>query len=576
MVRFAGEDGRTRAFSVGGLPLPGWHRSLASAFTVVVGPTGPRRTLASANSVWAALKRFVRFLAALPSPPAAPQQLTAAHVDAFLRTRIRAVGAASASTEFSAVRVTLRRAPLCDQVPADVADYLARRQAKYKQPVTVGYSAGEWMRLSSVARADVAAVRDRITAGDHLVEAWSTNRALLTGQDAVVADQCVRMASTGRVPRIPHAGRGERAARCVLAGRLFVTAADQAPLLVLLAAVTGRNPETLKELPAEHRILDGAAVEVRLVKRRRGPHRWFDTATWEIGPPHRELHTPGGLYLLLHRLMARGRTFSGSQTIWSVWRNPRHGLGGPDEHHDPFAAHLAAAVNLTGWARGHDLRADLSSDPEFAEPLQVRLNRIRTTVEVRRTQLVGGHLPSAARSNTMNVLFANYLRGDPTAQAWAEEVVSEALIDAEQAALSTHRQALQQTGAMGLRINSKPDVTDASGNACDGAWTACADPEQHPATGRPCRRVSFLDCFHCGNCLVTPDHLPAILALLDVLSDRRAELGQADWWARYGPAWAAIRHDVLPRFTPAQLQAAAAARPADALLDLAENPWERP
>jgi hypothetical protein len=85
-----------------------------------------------------------------------------------------------------------------------------------------------------------------------------------------------------------------------------------------------------------------------------------------------------------------------------------------------------------------------------------------------------------------------------------------------------------------------------------------------------------LDCFQCGNCLVTPDHLPAILALLDVLSDRRAELGQADWWARYGPAWAAIRHDVLPRFTPAQLKAAAAARPADALLDLAENPWERP
>lgn len=48
------------------------------------------------------------------------------------------------------------------------------------------------------------------------------------------------------------------------------------------------------------------------------------------------------------------------------------------------------------------------------------------------------------------------------------------------------------------------------------------------------------------------------------------------WWQRYGPAWAAIRHDILPEFTPAELQAAAAARPADSLLDLAERLREQP
>jgi hypothetical protein len=48
------------------------------------------------------------------------------------------------------------------------------------------------------------------------------------------------------------------------------------------------------------------------------------------------------------------------------------------------------------------------------------------------------------------------------------------------------------------------------------------------------------------------------------------------WWTRYGPAWVAIRHDILAKFTPAEVQQAQADKPHDALLDLAENPWELP
>ncbi len=355
------------------------------------------------------------------------------------------------------------------------------------------------------------------------------------------------IAETGLIPRIPgRSASEERRARTVLAQQLFVTRTDREPLLVLLAAVTGRNCETLKELPAEHRILDGAAVELRVIKRRRGPRRWFDTVTWEIGPPHRELHTPGGLYLLLHRMMARGRTVSGSQTLWSVWRNAKRDLGGQHEHHDPYAARLSAGLNLKQWAARHDLHADAAVQHDLREPLDVRFKRIRTAVEVRRTRTVGGHLPSAVRSNTIGVLFANYLRGDATAREWAEDVLGEAVADAER------------------------------DPAREGAWTACSDPDQHPATGRACRRVSYLDCFHCGNCVITRSHLPAILALLDDLAGRRTQLGEIEWWRRYGPVWAAIRRDVLPRFTPAELRSATTNKPADALLELAEDPWEHP
>ena len=93
----------------------------------------------------------------------------------------------------------------------------------------------------------------------------------------------------------------------------------------------------------------------------------------------------------------------------------------------------------------------------------------------------------------------------------------------------------------------------------------------------PVARVTlFLDCFHCGNCLVTRDHLPRLLGLLDALAQRRRELSDEVWWQRYGPAWVAIRQDILTKFTPAELQQARTEQPHDALLDLVENPWELP
>jgi len=71
MVRaFHGEDGRSKDFDISTLPLPGWHAALAVAFAERVGPSGTIRTVASAQNVWSTLVRFMRFLAALPEPPA--------------------------------------------------------------------------------------------------------------------------------------------------------------------------------------------------------------------------------------------------------------------------------------------------------------------------------------------------------------------------------------------------------------------------------------------------------------------------------------------------------------------------
>ncbi|WP_146115173.1 hypothetical protein [Microbacterium sp. MYb66] len=385
---------------------------------------------------------------------------------------------------------------------------------------------------------------------------------------------------TGRVSTTGVTAPLRAHARQSIAERLFVTRDDLYPLLALLIITTGWNLEVIKELPVAHRIIEGRAVEIELLKRRRGSGRWHQTVTWEIGSPSQELHTPGGLYLLLHRLMEPARNFLEVPAFWAVWHHQ------PDNHHrecrNPFAKTLAASLKWARWTARHGLFADPplgvvpTGENAGAHPLRLTANQLKTSIDVRRTRQLGGHLPSAARSNSTRVLFRNYLSGDHTTIDWAQEVVSEAFVDVERAAYDAHRRALIATGPGELRIvTSNASITSDTPPTADTAWAACADHEHHPATGRRCA-VSFLDCFHCGNCVITPGHLPRLISLLDALEERRARLSDAEWWKRYGPVWTAIRRDILPKFSAAEVSNAHQRRPDDSLLDLVEPEWERP
>lgn len=576
VVQFVGEDGRTCSWPVGRLPLPRWHSAVAAALAARTGPAGGTRTRASAREVWNALSRLLRFLAGVPVPPWTPALLTAAHLDLYVQHRLKTSRRNYVLASVAELSRLFQHGPLRDQLAPEAAEFLAQRTLDMKSPGRSGYSDGELDRIVTAARTDVAAIEQRLRHGEELLSRWRSDRESLRPADLDLAAQLAGIAESGIVPRQIAGGVLGAQQRTALAGHLFVTRADLEPLVVLMIAMSGRNSETVKELPADHQVVDGRAVELTAIKRRRGTRGWFDAVSWEIGPEHRRMHTPGGVYLLVHRLMRRSREISGSNSVWSVWRNATRAVDGAPaaEHIDPFALALEAArLALPRWAASHSLRVDQGTSDTPAAPLSVDLGRIRTSVEVRRTRAVGGHLPSAAVSNTTPVLFSNYLRGDHTVRDWAEDVLSEAVADAESAALATHQAIIRTSSKQPLQVN--PPVPNAE-TMVDGAWAACSDPEHRPATGRACRSVSFLDCFHCGNCVITESHLPAITSLMGALADRRTEFGEADWWARYGPAWAAIRHEVYPKFTPEQLHRAAQDAPADALLNLAEAPWDRP
>jgi hypothetical protein len=580
VVDFLGDDGRRESFDVGALPMPGWRPLLAEAFALRTGYDGGARTLNSAKSSFATVGRFARWLEGLEHPPATPAECTRELFEAFIArsqhmesTRMR---------DGRELRLLLEHEQVSRQIPPGARDALRRR---FKIPVggVGGFSDGEWDRLVAAARADSAAIARRVRAGLDLVKRYRADPVALAPDERTRA---AVLAGAAMAEKMPTSVGTPFRNRAQMAGQLNLRWQDIAPLTVLMVALCERNGETVKELPAAHRILAGRAVELTVIKRRHGQASWTESVTWEIGEPGRELHTPGGFYLLLHELTAHARSICGSAHLLCLWAqiNERVERG---EYCAPFEAslnHRGHTNSLPVWASGRS--KPVLADPvpgqdgqPILKPLALSYNRIKTTADARRTKQFGGHLPSAAKSNTAQVLFRNYLRPDQVTREWAEQVMAEALEDAERSVLQAHEDAAMRAHedasaarGGGPKVIDAPRLPDGS---LETGWGACRDHEHHPVTNRPCGD-SFIDCFHCSNCLVTRDHLPALLGLLDALVARYQQMDQEVWWARYGPAWAAVRRDILAKFDPAEVEAARSqtATLPDALLDLVEAPWE--
>jgi len=555
---FRGEDGRELKFDISTLALPGWHAALAEAWAVRVSATGTLRTKASVNHAWGNLNRMMNTFDAMLRPPQSPEDLTAEHVASYLRLRSANRNASSVREEARTNAMLFDLEPLRSLVSAEARDLMRPRGPNRRKPVP-GYSDGELRRLIIAARKDVAAIRNRLTVGmtETLAEPDRT--------------RLERARATGRVPLdgVPLTARYRVSKR--IAERCFVTLADLTPMLVLLVASTGWNVEVIKELPLEFRNIEDHAIELSVVKRRRGPGHWHNRVTWELGPLNKRLSTPGGLYQLCRELMAPARTLCGEDSFWAIWQPSGRREQGC---RNPFQNELNANLHPDRWISKHGLKADPRSPDADSEPLKLNFNRLKTSIDVRRTRQVGGHLASAVRSNTPQVLFQHYLSGDPVAVEWSREILTDTLGEVERRAWDAHRRELARDGRQALDVRVAAG-SESSDSVTDVAWTACGDIEHHPRTGARCA-ASFLDCFNCKNCVVTNSHLPRLLDLVDALEERRRIMSDEHWWEKYGTAWTAIRHDVLPHFSEAEVSHAAAMKAGDSLLDLVEPGWEAP
>lgn len=600
LVAFHGEDGRSKAFNFSKLPLPALRTEFAVAFTARTGVAGELRTLNSANHSFTIHRRFLLFLATLKNPPHGLAALVPRHLERYRFHRMESVSEPTAERELAEVR-TLLRAMQTDLLGPELRDHLTQYRhstglwKRQRHGGVSGYSDREFRDLMTAARSDVAAIRDRIDSAELLLKAYRTEPGTLSEAESERGAVLDAIDRTGVVPRVhpdPSSRNWDRTAETELASQLFLTIADLPPLIVLAIGLSGRNVETIKELVAEHEIMDGRAVRVHLTKRRRDKPHVHSTVLWEVGARQsRQLHTPGGFYLLLHRLTARGRRFTGDTRVWSLWRGSGARSGSLWEktaathgHRDPFKVSLKGGYELKEWARLHGLTAD-ETDPATGEPLPLPVNgnRIKTTVEVRTVKAVGGHLPSASRTNTIDVSFEHYLRGDKTVKEWAERVLDTALADAESSARAFHLRVL--SGEMEQNAVCDPEAVaaalgttaatlkSATAGELDTLASSCLDFDHHPDTGAECS-VSFLTCLSCPNALVGERHLPALLALLDVLQAALQELTVDAWVARHSRTWLTITRLVLPRFTDGQLEKAVRNKPTLPPLDLLDGPKE--
>jgi hypothetical protein len=591
VVAFQGED-RSCTYSFRKLPCPGLHADLAAAFLVRIGPTGDRRTKASADTCWAALVRFLKFLGGLRRPPHSLAAIGKGHLQRFRMRRMETVSEKHAFADLMEIHRLLREVSPQSRLRGDVAEVIHQRVRRMKPTQTEGrpgYSDREFAAVVAAARSDVVQIRDRIRAAERLLARFEADPAELAYDARVLAEELAGMARTGRVPvrrRRTCTGRTcvDNRARVALASQLFLTGPDLTPLLILMVALSDRNGETIKELPVDHQVLEGRAVAVTLVKRRRGKTLSRETVHWETGgTDSRQLHTPGGLYLLLHELTRRSRLWSGATRIWSIWVNEAtHGktqefktrTGG---HIDPYAVSLRgqSRPTLRQWAARHGLYADGGGDDHPL--LDIDLNRLKTTVDVRIAKAVGGHLPSASRTNTLDVSFLHYLRNDPRVRDWADRILTAALHDAEDSARAFQLRILDAAAERAFERNPEdaaaalgttPEkVKSAAAGELDTLVSSCLDIQHHPHTGGPCSD-SFLTCLRCPNALVAERHLPMLYGLLDLLQQELDRLGVDDWCGRHGVTWLIITRLIMPRFTTAQRDAALKAKPGSLPLDL--------
>jgi hypothetical protein len=199
VLNFHGEDDRDMTLRFEVVPLAGWREPLAMALAQRIGPAGGLRTQASVRSQWDVMLRFVRFLHGLSDPPAIPSQLRRGHLEAFHAHRRSRIGDRYARTDIVGIRALLNQQPLRDELPSCVLDYFATRVQKVVAPPKPGYSDGEFRRLVSTARSDVAAIRARLAASETVLARFADGPGglALRRQDA---DDLNRMAESGAVP----------------------------------------------------------------------------------------------------------------------------------------------------------------------------------------------------------------------------------------------------------------------------------------------------------------------------------------------------------------------------------------
>jgi hypothetical protein len=558
VVRCFSQDGQTvRDYDFSGLRMGGALRdAVVAAFAARTAPGAGLSSLASVDKAYRAVTRFDRYLASLAWPPEQPVQVTPGHYDGFYASRKHLK---SARMDMAELRSLLAKVEgISDALAGRLAGQLPKRQPSAPK---MSYSRAEFKRIAVAARADLRAAARRIRGNRDLLGRFRAGE-LHPGGDAMLAQRLQLLDWADRFGDVPRRVRseGRTAGRVVCAdwvsrhgtvgevvSWLHLTQAEAAAGAVLLAVMTGHNPEAIFNTPAAHHRADGygdgpgtAIVDLRKLRRGRRAYMSLalaDVPDWISIPDEPgvisardELHTSFGLYALLHELTARSRALlGGNRLLIGYCQKGGRGVGRglrPLLSHHPIGR----------LGRSHGLMADEPGADGDPVPLQLRLDLLRLTyIELHQKPVAHTEVTAATHYLARN-------RGNITQY---RKVVAETLTS--EAAKARTRGTLTTMPAGDVeRARSNPEEVAAEygldpvilkrmlAGELDTVMASCIDNTggPHAPPGQPCT-ASFMLCLDCECARALPQHLPAQVLVHDALSQRREQIDVLQWAQRF-------------------------------------------
>ncbi|MER6282464.1 hypothetical protein [Streptomyces sviceus] len=566
MVRcFSADGSESEDYDFTPLTMPaGLRDELVAAFTKRTAPGAGLTSLYSTNHVFKTVRNLDRYLATLPWPPRQLAQMTVEQFDGFLA--FRSTETTNAADELGQLKLLLLHGKgVSDTLAARLASQLPTRdrtRSEESTPSKQSYSRTEFQRITAAARAELRVAARRIRANRKLLEQARRGEAVAsTGPLATRIRLLDFVDRYGDVPREPrpvgiHRGRLFPAKWVQKFGSvkeivswLHLTIEEAGAGAVLLAAMTGENPQVIFRVPAAHHRADGytgqtgtAIVDLLKPRRQRRAHMTLalsDVPDW-ISVPDKpedlttsdELHTSFGLYVLLHELTGRSRALAGgSRLLVGYAGGSGHSIGPglrPLNHN--------SYIKARGVAWG--LVADQHDKDGETVPLPLRLDLLRLT-HIELYQRPVAHTEKTATTymlrnrgnvNEYRQVVAKALTGEVDKARTRGRV---ATLSAEYLARA---EADPERMAAELGLTAKTLRRMIAGEL-DTVLAACSDNlgGRHGPPGEPCR-ASFMLCLSCECARALPRHLPVQVLVHDRLVERREQVDALRWASRFaGP-----------------------------------------
>ncbi|MDI9847629.1 hypothetical protein QM467_06085 [Rhodoblastus sp. 17X3] len=211
-------------------------------------------------------------------------------------------------------------------------------------------------------------------------------------------------------------------------------------------------------------------------------------------------------------------------------------------------------------------------DDKLAPIKTVARVSMRKTFKAAQYKKANGHLADAADDHTKSV-HANHYANIPaladvheaTIAAGLEQALASAMAPTILAEADERRFTADPTGLAADRGLSEDDIRAVADGEGDVWLATCLGYHDSPfaAPGENCCPCPVWGCLSCKNAVITTSKLPAVIAFLNHILQRRQEMDLRAWIARFAEAYHRITKDILPRFPEREVVLARAIAAAD-------------